>query len=345
MKTRRRLSFSPLAGVIVLLAVATYSQQIPDPNFDAKVARPAYTKSHPKILFDEAHNNFHTSTGRYQAFAVLMTNDGYSVTPNKEKFGRKALDGYDVLVVANALGAERQNMPEASRPAFTVEECDAVRDWVRSGGSLLLIADHAPFGAAAEMIAQRFGVEMSKGHTSDPANYDTETGNMSFLVFTHTNNLISEHPITRGRDATERINRVITFTGQSLKGPAGSVAFLRLSDTAIDLNRQARDDTGGARPIERLPDGTPLPPGARVRSSSGGAGTPAAGRSQALAFDFGKGRVVVLGEAAMISAQVVRGPAAQLIGREEFQMGMNRKGIDNRQLALNIMHWLSRLLS
>ena len=62
------------------------------------------------------------------------------------------------------------------------------------------------------------------------------------------------------------------------------------------------------------------------------------------AVPTGKGRVVVLGEAAMISAQIIKGPAAQLLGVDELRMGMNRKGIDNRQLALNIMHWLSRLL-
>jgi hypothetical protein len=62
----------------------------------------------------------------------------------------------------------------------------------------------------------------------------------------------------------------------------------------------------------------------------------AAGRAQGIAMAFGKGRVVVLGEAAMLSAQVA-GP-----NRRPF--GMNRPGIDNRQLALNIVHWLSRLL-
>ncbi len=62
----------------------------------------------------------------------------------------------------------------------------------------------------------------------------------------------------------------------------------------------------------------------------------AAGRAQGVALKFGKGRVIVLGEAGMLSAQVV--------GQERRPFGMNRPGIDNRQLALNIMHWLSGLL-
>ncbi|HEX8246526.1 MAG TPA: hypothetical protein VF541_23680, partial [Longimicrobium sp.] len=64
----------------------------------------------------------------------------------------------------------------------------------------------------------------------------------------------------------------------------------------------------------------------------------AAGRAQGVAMAFGAGRVVVLGEAAMLSAQV-----ATLPGREPMRMGMNVPGSDDQQFALNVMHWLSRL--
>ena len=65
--------------------------QMADPNFDAKVEHPAYKKSGPKVLFDEAHNNFHTASGRYKPFADLITNDGYQITPNKQKFSAETL--------------------------------------------------------------------------------------------------------------------------------------------------------------------------------------------------------------------------------------------------------------
>src|SRR2546428_10195049 len=117
----------PLCLLVLCLCFSnsTVAQQVADPNFDAKVAKPAYTKNGPKVLFDEAHNNFHTASGRYKPFADLMTNDGYQIKPNKEKFSPATLKGFDVLVISNALGAERMNMPEAANPAFTTEECDA----------------------------------------------------------------------------------------------------------------------------------------------------------------------------------------------------------------------------
>ena len=160
------------AFLVALSVSMGFAQQIADPNFDAKVAKPAYTKNGPKVLFDEAHNNFHTASGRYKPFADLITNDGYQVTPNTQKFSAQTLKGFDLLVISNALGAPRMNQPEAGNPAFTEAECDAVRDWVKGGGALLLIADHAPMGAANQILAQRFGVDMRSAFTSDSVNYD-----------------------------------------------------------------------------------------------------------------------------------------------------------------------------
>jgi hypothetical protein len=282
--------------------------QVADPNFDAKVESPAYVKNGPKLLFDEAHNNFHTTTGRYKPFADLIRNDGYQITPNTQKFSRETLKPFRILVIANALGHARMGAEEAGKSAFTDEESDAVRDWVKSGGSLLLIADHAPMGAANQSLAQRFAVDMSKSYTSDPENYEKGTENIGFIVYTRASGRLADHAITRGRNPAEQVNRVIAFTGQSLKGPAESVAFMKLADTAQD----------------RMP-GANSPPAS------------AAGRAQGIAMKFGKGRVIVLGEAAMLSAQIITSP-------NEIKFGMNRPGIDNRQLALNIMHWLSGAL-
>lgn len=303
---RHRTVVVALVTLSASLVLQVFGQQVADPNFDTKVAKPAYAKKkHPKVLFDEAHNNFHTATGRYKPFAELITSDGYTVTPNKLKFTRDALKGFDILLISNALGAAQMSAPEASNPAFTDEECDAVREWVRVGGSLLLIADHTPMGAANQKLGDRFGVGMSKMYTLDPVNTPKEDNNPGFIVYTRERGLAS-HPITDGRDTSERVNRVITFTGQSLQAPAGAIAFLQLADTPLDAM------PGGGQPVT------------------------AKGRAQGVALKFGKGRVVVLGEAAMLTAQ--------LGGPNKMPFGMNRPGTDDRQIALNIMHWLSKLL-
>ena len=290
-----------------LAVTAISAQQIADPNFNTKVERPAYKKNGPRVLFDEAHNNFHTASGRYKPFADLITSDGYQVTPNKQKFSAASLKGFDILVISNALGAPQMNDNDAANPAFTAEESDAIREWVKKGGALLLIADHAPMGSANQILGERFGIEMSKQFTIDEQNYDKDAGGLGTIIYTRESGRLIDHPITSGRDATERINKVVVFTGQSLKGPANSFTFMKLADTAQD----------------RMPGPDSKP-------------VSAAGRAQGIAMNFGKGRAVFLGEAAMLSAQ--------LAGPQQRKMGMNYPGIDNRQLALNIMHWLSRLL-
>src|SRR5207247_11394194 len=118
------------AFLVVFGVSMGFAQQIADPNFDAKVAKPAYTKNGPRVLFDEAHNNFHTASGRYKPFADLITNDGYQVTPNYKKFSATTVKSFDIMLISNALGAERMNMPDAANPAFTGEESDPVRAWV-----------------------------------------------------------------------------------------------------------------------------------------------------------------------------------------------------------------------
>jgi hypothetical protein len=317
----------------------TAQDQRADPDFDTKVAAPAYTARHPAVLFDEAHHNLHTAGGLYKPFAELIGHDGYRVEPNKKPISRAVLDRYEILIIANAQGAEREGPPAAgpapdvdladpgeeqedprpepanevivrfmvgeeppaAGPAFRDVECTVVEGWVKSGGSLLLITDMNQWGAASRNLAGRFGVEMSQGVTIDRKH--SVSGRPARLIFTDEADLLGDHPITRGRDPSEQIHRVVTYAGQSLLGPRGTVPFLRLSQTAIDQN----------------------PDGPDVR---------AAGRCQGLAMTHGKGRVVMLGEAGALSAQI--GPGGRF--------GMNDPGNDNRQLALNVMHWLSGAL-
>lgn len=285
-------------------------QEITDQDSDLRIARPAYTKKRPKVLFDEAHFNVHTSGGRYKRFADLITNDGYQVIPNREKFQEKTLKGHCILVIVSALGANRDTNPqEAGNPAFTERECDAVRDWVRRGGNLLLVADHEPTGAAAQILARRFGVDLRNGSAMESSRENHLIGCPGCIFFTRTNGLLGEHPITTGRDKSERVPGVMTGVGLSLKGPDGSATILKLADTVFD----------------QLASGEKIP---------------ASGRAQAVAFQFGKGRVVVIGEAAVISGQATGRPGTNI-----DRWGRHNPGVDARQFALNILHWLSGLLN
>jgi hypothetical protein len=311
------------AGCLVFLVWAVVPSQEGDPAFNPKVDRPTYADRHPRIYFDAGHWNIHTADGRYQPFSELMRNDGYEIVSGKGKFSQQALAGSEVLVVANALGFRGtlqqfinilhadEHLHVPSR-AFDDEECAIVREWVRQGGSLLLISDHAPAGEAASPLANAFGVGMSNWWAEEPTSHDEVTGNWGFLVFSRENRQLVDHPITRGRNPAETLHRITTFTGQSLIPPEGATSLLKLSPEAREY------------PWSKSPDD-------RFHS--------AANRAQAVAMSFGSGRVVVFGEAAVLTSQLARAP-----GRE-FHFGMDWPGSDNRQLALNVMHWLSHALN
>src|SRR5262245_31032398 len=226
-------------GLALCLAVSAgargQSQPISDAGFDASVKTPTYVRNHPRVAIDEAHFNYHTAADRYRPFAQLLRSDGYDVRASTARFEKTTLQGIGVLVVANARGAA-EGESAVAQSAFMSSECDVVREWVRSGGSLLLIADHAPFGDAASRLAGRFGVTMGKGYVFDIANSDFSP---TILIFSAENGLLGDHPAVRGRSESERVRRVVSFQGQSLQGPAGSISLLTFSPTAYEADTQS----------------------------------------------------------------------------------------------------------
>jgi hypothetical protein len=198
-------------------------QQIVDPDFRPEVAKPAYPSGGgPTIAIDEAHDNFHTMGGQYAPLAALLRNDGYNVIASQALFETKALAGIRVLVLANARNLKAILGGDISKPAFTDHECDVLAAWVSAGVSLLLIADHAPFGNAADGLARRFGVSMGKGWVFDREPTGGITTQLDF----------SRHPIISGRNHSENVQTVRAFTGQSLTVPTGATILMTLRSTA-----------------------------------------------------------------------------------------------------------------
>lgn len=295
------------------LAGPAVAQQMGDESYVPKVAKPAFVGTKPTILFDGAHNNIHTVEGQgnelrrrtYLPFKRLAEADGYAVRTAWARITPKALRDVAILAIVNP--AAVPDIPETTpeqmnEPAFCGDEITAIRDFVEAGGALLLIADHYPIGGAASELAAAFGVQMGNGHVEDPAHDDVESDSMLF-----TGDALGHHPILTGRGETEHVRRVGTFVGQSLVGPAGAETLLRLGSGALE------------------------------KAPTGDTKAPVGGRAQALALVRGRGRVVVLGEAAMLTSQ--------LSGAEKVRWGgLNNPKLDNEQFALNVLHWLSKLI-
>lgn len=301
----------------VLASTPTHAQQVPDTTFDTRIEHPAWKPGRgPRLSLDEAHHNFHTLDGRYRPFGELARADGFRVGPGTQPFTRRSLAEIDLLVIANALGSDDMGDSSAMHPAFTETEVAELVAWIERGGALLLIADHAPMGSAAAALGRALGVDMRSAYTLDPA--QSAAGNPTTIAYAPGAGLDTSAVIIRGRPGDPTVRRVVTYTGQSLAGPPGAVNLLALSDAAYDAMVT----------FEQWQSLDSIPPALR-RS--------AAGRAQGIAFARGRGRVVVMGEAAMMTAQLA-GPGGR------FKVGMNSPGTDDRQFAINVLRWLGRRL-
>jgi hypothetical protein len=327
---KRRTMLTICCGLMVLAEASMRSQQqIIDPDFRAVVERPAYSSAGSIIAIDEAHANFHTASGQYAPFAALLRSDGYQVVASTRIFTPGALAGIQVLVIANARNVTALLAGDISKPALTDAECEVVSDWVRAGGSLLLIADHAPYGNAVDNLAQRFGIVMGKGWAFDRI---SGGGITTQLVFSRENGLLGTHPILSGRNASEAVQSIRSFTGQSLGVPVGATILMKLAPSTREA--PTPDDLEAEEAASR---------NAESSAAFGGRSKSADGRAQGLAMAVGQGRVVVLGEAALLSAQILR--LSEGNQQRDTKIGMNVPGNDDRQFALNVLHWLSRLLN
>ena len=136
------------------------------------------------------------------------------------------------------------------------------------------------------------------------------------MTFTRADGSLRSHPIINGRSVAERIDSVMTFTGQ---------AFRAHPKTPIDPLLVMGDEVVVLLPkvAAQFTDTTPQ--------------LAAVGWLQGAVLRHGSGRVAAFGEAAMFSAQ--------LAGVERSPMGMNAASAEqNYQFLLNLMHWLSGLL-
>src|SRR4026209_929013 len=166
MKWQAVMNRTIIVIVVAFVSSAAYSQPTPDTGFQPRIEKPGYRKgSGPLVMIDEAHFNWHTVSGRYSPFAEVLRRDGYVVQASKSPFTKDALRRGNILVIANAVNERNKTNwfpPFAS--AFADDEIKAVHEWVKEGGSLLLIADHLPWPAAADKLASAFGVHYSAGH-------------------------------------------------------------------------------------------------------------------------------------------------------------------------------------
>lgn len=281
-------------------------------------AAPAFPHGEgPRVCIDEAHKNVHTMSQRYAPFAEILRSDGFRVTGLTQSLSREALESCNIVILGSGRATSGQSSefwayPHAS--AYKRSEVDAVVRWVRSGGALLFVWDHAPAAGAAAGLANLLGVQ-----TLDAWSDVTPQGRYP-EVMRRADQLLSDHPILQGRSRTEQIDSLATHGG-------GAFFPSRLIRPVLTYGRDATawvllGDMGQAL--------AGIPEAEWPRFDIDGwllAGT----------RDWDQGRIVFFGDSTLCTAQ--------LFGPEATPIAMSHPaGRQNAQFCLNTVRWLARVL-
>ncbi len=294
--------------VVLLSACTNQASQIPDRDFVVVNNSPAYKHGEgPLILVDGGHNNFHTIRGRFLTFANILREDGYRVKSLKGMISSEKLSTARILVIANALNDRNiDNWTLPTPSAFTKEEIEVLYTWVNNGGRLFLIADHMPWPGASSDLAAEFGFTFYNGFNIDVR---------SPSYFLRSNGTLADNIITNGKGESDYVRQIPKTEGQAFQIPDDAEPILIFDKTSLLL----LPDTAW-----RFHENTPLIP---IKDFVQGAYK-----------KEGLGKIVVVGEASMFTAQINT--------RLNIKMGMNREDAkDNSKLLLNIIHWLDDLIN
>jgi len=287
---------------IALCTLNLTAQVLPDTLFNPQLTNPAFLdKNGPTIHIDAAHNNYHTASERFAPFARVLLNDGYRVSENFDKLLDENLDKIKLLVISNALNkANDGNWSNPCPSAFSDDEINSINSWVKNGGRLMLIADHMPFSGAAQKLAASFGFAMCNCFAMDNRRRNPE-------IFFRSNATLYENEITNGQSATQKVDSIATFTGSAFTIPPEAIPIIKLKDYTILTPDQAW----------RFTDETPFENSEHY--------------FQAAALNYGKGKLILMGEAAMFTAQIA--------GNQK--VGMNSESAKNNvRLLRNAIQWL-----
>ncbi|MCP4712041.1 MAG: hypothetical protein GY869_25755 [Planctomycetes bacterium] len=280
------------------IVLEPYKVQAVDYSFDPWIEKPRYVNDDgPIVLVDAAHGNFHTIDGSYRPFADVLEKDGHIVVGSKKKISGRLLNTCEIFVISVA-GVEDTGS------AFTGKEIETLEQWVKSGGSALLIVDGGPGIVAMKELAAAFCIKVNNGYVAHPVQkYADEP-----IVFARDDKSLVSHSITKGSGKSEKVESVATFLGTAFKACDDFEPLMVLQ-----------------QPYELF---TPNGKGKGVSRMC------VDGWYQGGVLEYGKGRLGFFAEAGMFTAQTFT--PKKIIG------GMNHpKAKGNVQFLLNLVHWLN----
>ena len=276
-----------------------------DKRFKYKPKTSTYGLKGPKIFFDEGHLTNNSINGYYKPFADMLRKDGYEVSGlGRNQFTEENLKQAKILIISNAFAQQINGWVIDSAQAFSTQEVSAIKNYVKNGGSLLLISDHVPYPSRIKNLSKAFNFEIMNAHAIDTSSQDHAS------LFSKELETLGDNIITKGRNTFEEVKNVYLFQGCALKKPKQAKQLFKLSDkfnvvytdNAWDLQEAYHSHTGE-------------------------------GYSLGFYMNYGKGKLMVVGDADLFTATKNK--------KTKQKFGFSYPyAKDNPQYVLNMIHWL-----
>ncbi|WP_436757146.1 DUF6421 family protein [Streptosporangium sp. V21-05] len=200
----------------------------------------------PRVLFDEAHseswtirrevaetmNPGHPDDSSYARAAGLLRGLGHSVDAHVEgPLTPGLLSARDVLVIAHPSGDRWEHTTGLGSPVLPVEELDAIEEYVRDGGGLVVLAEYEQekYGSNLGELLARFGVGVEHTLVRDPGS--AHNGVASWVLGT------PQNTPQNGQDLLAGARRACFYRSGVLTAPDHAAVLFATSPTATPANR------------------------------------------------------------------------------------------------------------
>jgi 2',3'-cyclic-nucleotide 2'-phosphodiesterase (5'-nucleotidase family)/3',5'-cyclic AMP phosphodiesterase CpdA len=186
------------------------------------------------VLLDKAHENADVP-GTMVNFMELLRRYGYNVILNESPITVQTLANVDVLVI---------NTPSGSSKDFTADEEEAIGQWVRSGGSVM-IASKSNYGNDSTLMnslmeAIGTNIRFNNDNVYEPEDSDKYSGGMVWSVYSY--NL----PETESK-LNENMEAIRIFSGCSLVN-AQNGPLVNNAETGLEILLGGNDTSYNANP-------------------------------------------------------------------------------------------------
>jgi len=193
------------------------------------------------VLFDEAHSEAwtirpelaremqpaHPGDSSYARAAELLRGRGFNVAAQSEgALAGDALSGVDLLVIAHPSEPEWERTTGLGSPRFSADELDAIEDFVRGGGGLIVLGEteQDKYGNNVNALLERFHIRL-RNHTVQ--DYEHCVGAPSWVMAD-----LSSHRRGRGGDVLARVTEACFYRATTIETSNGAVTLASTSPSA-----------------------------------------------------------------------------------------------------------------